>query len=113
MIRNKRRRTSCGVRQKSKKPSIGRPFVVGSRPAGHYGLFDMVGNAEEWVADWYAPYPGNEVASEAYGEKFKVLRGGADFNGVIDYRTTSRFYLDPKTKTGGYAVGFRCAMDAR
>ena len=26
---------------------------VGSRPAGRYGLYDMAGNAHEWVNDWY------------------------------------------------------------
>ena len=28
---------------------------VASRPAGAYGLFDMAGNAHEWVNDWYTP----------------------------------------------------------
>ena len=29
--------------------------VVGSRPVGRYGLFDLSGNAHEWVSDWYHP----------------------------------------------------------
>lgn len=46
---------SCGVQKRGNHPETGRVLEVGSRPAGRYGLFDMAGNAEEWVADWYAP----------------------------------------------------------
>jgi sulfatase modifying factor 1 len=32
----------------------GKTAKVGSRPAGHWGLFDMAGNVHEWVYDHYA-----------------------------------------------------------
>lgn len=86
-------KTSCGVRQKSNKASIGRPFVVKSKPVGPYGIYDMVGNAEEWVADWYStnwkrcggdclgkdplgPCGGKEPCR---GHTHKVVRGGSWF----------------------------------
>lgn len=47
---------SCGnIKRRGKNPEKGRVLEVGSRPAGRYGLFDMIGNAEEWVADWWTP----------------------------------------------------------
>ncbi|MEE2644983.1 MAG: formylglycine-generating enzyme family protein [Myxococcota bacterium] len=46
---------SCGVRKRGNHPEKGRVWVVGSRPAGRYGLFDMAGNSYEWVADWHSP----------------------------------------------------------
>ncbi|MBK6916278.1 MAG: SUMF1/EgtB/PvdO family nonheme iron enzyme [Deltaproteobacteria bacterium] len=42
----------CGLKKQFSKPETGRPWDVGSRPAGVYDLFDMVGNSWEWVADW-------------------------------------------------------------
>ena len=46
---------SCGVRKEvGTSPETGRVLEVGSREPGHYGLVDMVGNAEEWVADWWS-----------------------------------------------------------
>ena len=29
---------------------------VDSFPPNPWGVFDMIGNAREWVADWYAPF---------------------------------------------------------
>ncbi len=54
VIRDHRGR-SCGtIMARSSTPNKGRTFVVGSRPPGAYGLFDMAGNAWEYVSDWYS-----------------------------------------------------------
>ncbi len=81
-----------------------------ARPESPYGCVDIAGGAWEWTSDWYQPYPGNETPSAAYGEKYKVMRGGASFNGRAQVRTTHRYYLPPDT-TGGYFTGFRCVKD--
>ncbi len=60
-------------------PTGTRTEAVDSRPssASPYGCEQMVGLLEEWCADWYDAYPGSTYRSMAYGERFKVLRGGA------------------------------------
>jgi formylglycine-generating enzyme required for sulfatase activity len=43
-----------------------------------YGLFDACGNVCEWTANWYHVYPGgDENASDDFGNKFRVVRGGS------------------------------------
>ena len=89
----------------------------GSYPADRsvYNVYDMAGNAYEWVADWYQPYTGSSYSTSAFGEKYKVVRGsGFGKNGhyfLVHYQRTSyRSYLHPDdTKSG---QGFRCASDA-
>jgi len=80
-----------------------------------YGVFDMAGNVSEWVQDWYQPYPSTTYQSDAFGEKFKVLRGAAwgregHYAMHQFQRGAYRFYLDPNSILED--VGFRCAKDA-
>ena len=89
---------------------------VGSYPTDKspYGVLDMAGNVSEWVADWYEPYPGATYQSEAFGKKFKVLRGAAwgregHYAMHQFQRGAYRFYLDPNSILED--VGFRCAKN--
>jgi formylglycine-generating enzyme required for sulfatase activity len=81
-------------------------------PASPFGGIDMAGGVWEWTSDWYQPYPGNDAEKEEYGEKFKVIRGGASFNDLAMCRTTHRYYLPPDT-TGHLRVGFRCVQNVK
>lgn len=90
---------------------------VGSYPTDKspYGVYDMAGNVSEWVQDWYQPYPGTSYQSDAFGEKFKVLRGAAwgregHYAMHQFQRGAYRFYLDPDAILDD--VGFRCAKNA-
>jgi formylglycine-generating enzyme required for sulfatase activity len=93
---------------------IGDLAPVGSFENGKspYGAYEMTGNAWEWTADWYKPYPGAEYKSEDFGEKNKVLRGGS-YGGVghytlkYFYRVSYRFFSEPESSFQD--VGFRCA----
>lgn len=90
---------------------------VGSYPTDKspFGVYDMAGNVSEWVADWYQPYPGTDYHSNAFGQKYKVLRGAAwgregHYAMHQFQRGAYRFYLDPDSILED--VGFRCVADA-
>lgn len=90
VIKDERGR-SCGVKKRGKKPEKGRVWEVGKKPAGRYGLKDMVGNSYEWVADWYSssyegcgeaclgvnPKGPCDGAEKCKGYRRKVVRGGS------------------------------------
>ena len=84
--------------------------VVGSFGAGTspYGVDDIVGNAWEWTADWYQPYPGNAIDDPYYGETFRVTRGGGWFDQEPQATTFNRNAADPG-KPANDDLGFRCA----
>lgn len=81
-----------------------------ARPESPFGCVDMAGGVWEWTSDWYQPYRGNTAPSSAYGEKFKVIRGGSTSGDIATLRCSQRHYLPPDT-TGNLRTGFRCAMD--
>ena len=86
---------------------------VGRFPANAWGLYDMVGNVEQWVADCYresyagAPADGSAVDEEPCAQR--VRRGGswglAPWFLRVDYRNSA----DPRLHSD--AIGFRIARD--
>ncbi|MBC8067731.1 MAG: formylglycine-generating enzyme family protein, partial [Deltaproteobacteria bacterium] len=122
VIRDKRGR-SCGVPMaRSSEPYKGRTFVVGSRPAGVYGLFDMTGNAWEYVADWYSadlaacgePCSGVDPkgpcggADDCPGATEKIVKGGSWYWGP-DYAAGWYRRPQPPANRPFHHYGFRCA----
>jgi formylglycine-generating enzyme required for sulfatase activity len=92
---------------------VGDTSVAGGNPAGAspYGALDMVGNVEEWVADWYDPdyyaiSPSTNPQGPASGLG-RVLRGGMWGSSESGIRTSSRSWTGP-TRSGN-GIGFRCA----
>ena len=82
-------------------------FLEGDSP---FGVSDMAGNVEEYVADAYAPYPNGQFVQDHLVDihgQYHVARGGsfARFRDLL--RTKRRHGHNPKSST--YAMGFRLA----
>lgn len=86
---------------------------VGSYDEGisPYGVYDMSGNAAEWVADWYdSTYYKHSIRIDPIGPEsglYRVLRGGSWLSSSDDLNTYNRSYLRPNV--GYNNTGFRCA----
>ena len=78
-----------------------------------YGLLNMAGNVQQWVADWYsADYyqhsPSENPTGPATGA-LKVLRGGGFWDNATEVQTFYRFRHDPGS--AGAHRGIRCVQD--
>ncbi len=96
--------------------STGDTVRVGSYQSGAspYGVLDMAGNVNEWVADWYdagyyAISPHSNPTGPVDGLN-KGLRGGSWHTDEYNIRSADRHYLPPDARD--LVIGFRCALTA-
>lgn len=96
-----------------RESNINTTTPVGLYPMGcsPFGVFDMAGNVEEYVADDYSPYPCGifvkDDLAEAMG-RYRITRGGsfARFGDLARTRRRHGNFPSPL-----YPIGFRVACD--
>lgn len=92
-----------------------RSTKVGSFPANDYGIYEILGNVNEWVEDTYDPEmylktrDAKNPVNTLNGQE-KVLRGGSFKSRGKDLEVFQRFYRPPTFCHE--TIGFRCARDA-
>lgn len=88
---------------------------VGKFQPNAYGLYDIMGNAWEWVGDWYdADYYKNSPKNNPSGPldgQYKVARGGSWFNLPKYVRASYRIRFVPALRIN--FIGFRLAVSAQ
>ena len=104
----------------SRGNSIGgdNPHPVAQKQPNAYGLYDMLGNVQEWVADWngrYASAPevdpkGPPVDEDPqYSSDHRVVRGTPSGYDAIYVTASRRDFASPSSPTPD--IGFRCVGD--
>jgi formylglycine-generating enzyme required for sulfatase activity len=99
----------------SKISCAGILLPAGQKLPNKLGLYDMSGNAWEWVRDRYDPYyyrqsPRNNPQGDPFGIN-RILRGGASDSVNGQLRTSYREYLAPTTRRDD--IGFRLLLPAK
>lgn len=88
---------------------------VGQLQPNQNGLYDMVGNKEEWVADWASPgLPEYKPLRNPKGPdsgKYRVTRGGSHL--LFPHFSTSASIGERRPRDRGLGIGFRCAYDSK
>jgi formylglycine-generating enzyme required for sulfatase activity len=92
------------------------PLPTGRRKPNDFGLFDMLGNAQEWCQDVYSPTPlvGASQSAAAPPNELtvrnsdqRVLRGGSYRDVPADMRCAARHKAHPYVRVE--TIGFRVA----
>ncbi|NNE27892.1 MAG: formylglycine-generating enzyme family protein [Saprospiraceae bacterium] len=107
-IADESRRDIPGRREIWNGYNDGFPYTspVGSYSPNSFGVYDINGNAWEWVQDWYGKYTSEDKSNPAGPKegKFKVGRG-ASFNADPWHsRSASRAFVEPEFKGPGFRL---------
>lgn len=88
------------------------PDTVAVHVPNEFGLYDMAGNAAEWVNDWYGPYPTQKTSNYtgAASGTLRVVRGGNWSDAIKDCEPSAREKKSPLYKSD--LVGFRVVYSA-
>jgi formylglycine-generating enzyme required for sulfatase activity len=85
---------------------------VGQFRPNNFGVYDMIGNAFEWCADWYdKAYYGISPVADPTGPasgSYRVRRGGSWRGTAMSYRSAYRLMGTPDTRLD--SLGFRVAL---
>ena len=90
--------------------------VVRGKRANELGLYDLIGQVQQWTADVYAPYDGSPahdplVKRPPAGEPLRqVLRGGSFLTQPSSGRSAARARATPGSRNADF--GFRVVVDA-
>ncbi|HAN77777.1 MAG TPA: hypothetical protein DCQ31_08405, partial [Bacteroidales bacterium] len=82
-------------------------FTIGSLAANQLGVFDLSGNVNEWVSDWYADYTAklkSYLSDTPIGTQ-KIYRGGSWKDAATGLKVTARYPALPNFN--GNNLGFR------
>jgi len=107
---------------------VGHTTEVNHYPQGAspYGVMDMAGNVQQWVADQFSAYPGATAGQTIFEPKasdpdyqrgsdekerliYRVMRGGSWKSDPFSTTSYNRNYALPNFASDFF--GFRCAMD--
>ena len=92
-------------------PISGQTFPVGLKAPNAFGLYDIAGGVNEWVADWYAAYT-SAAKIDPTGPptgSHRVGRGGSWASNVYLSRASHRYAAPPNQTFSN--VGFRVARN--
>lgn len=91
---------------------------VGSYPA-HFGLYDMIGNAQEWTSAEWKQYPEKTtyIRTKENPERLRVIRGSSyqdsSREATVTYRNAVRAWEDRDEESHYEQTGFRCIRDKK
>jgi uncharacterized repeat protein (TIGR02543 family) len=92
------------------------PQLVAQKESNNYSLFDMLGNVQEWVNDWYNYYDSSNtvVIDPIFNPTLppnntgRVVRGSHCGDVPDKVNNAFRYYAEPLTANG--FTGFRCCL---
>ena len=90
------------------KDNISFSFKVGTKKPNELGIYDMSGNVQEWIGEYYQIYKYPEEMHDLENSMVRILRGGS-FN---SWTSTAKVHwrVGVLSDAEFYEVGFRCAV---